>query len=401
MLQPSTVLQPNTALQPNTVLQLTPMQQQTPVQQPRISIITPTYREAANLPYLIERVAQVRNKHGLEIELLIVDDDSRDGTVELMASRPEKWLRLIVRTADRGLSPAVLEGMRQAKGEVLVCMDADLSHPPEAIPSMLQKLLQGADFVVGSRYVKGGTTASDWGILRWLNSRFATLLARPLTSIRDPMAGFFALSRATYESGRNYSPIGYKIGLELLVKCRCERVVEVPIHFDQRKFGESKLDLKQQLLYLQHLRRLYMFRYAVWSQLTQFLVVGGLGTLVNLAALTLLLAAHVPVRWAIGSAILLSMTFNFILHRRFSFPFAQNGAWWPQYLRFVTASSVGALLNYAVALVVLHRFPGMWPQLAALIGIAVGMGVNFMASRYLVFHAALVRADRAGYRRAH
>jgi dolichol-phosphate mannosyltransferase len=401
MLQPDTALQPSSALQPNAVLQLTPMPQPISVRQPRVSIITPTYKEAENLPYLIERVAQVRNRSGLEIELLIVDDDSRDGTVELMASRSEEWLRLIVRTADRGLSPAVLEGMRHAKGEVLVCMDADLSHPPEAIPSMLQQLEHGADFVVGSRYVKGGTTASDWGMLRWLNSRFATLLARPLTSIRDPMAGFFALSRATYESGRNYSPIGYKIGLELLVKCGCERVVEVPIRFDQRKFGESKLNLKQQLLYLQHLRRLYMFRYAVWSQLTQFLVVGGLGTLVNLAALTLLIAAHVPVRWAIGSAILLSMTFNFILHRRYSFPIARDGAWWPQYLRFVTASSVGALLNYAVALAVLHRFPSLWPQSAALLGIAVAMGVNFMASRYLVFHAVLVRADRAGYRRAH
>lgn len=395
------MLQPTLSQQSDAAQQSAAVQQYAAARQPRVSIITPTYREAENLPYLIERVAQVRDKHGLAIELLIVDDDSRDGTVELMASRSEDWLRLIVRTADRGLSPAVLEGMRHAKGEVLVCMDADLSHPPEAIPSMLRQLAQGADFVVGSRYTKGGTTASDWGLMRWLNSRCATLLARPLTSIRDPLAGFFALSRATYESGGNYSPIGYKIGLELLVKCRCQRVVEVPIHFDQRKFGESKLNLKQQLLYLQHLRRLYMFRYALWSQLTQFLVVGGLGTLVNLAALTLLIAAYVPVRWAIGCAILLSMTFNFILHRRYSFPIARDGAWWPQYLRFVSASSIGALLNYAVALAVLHRFPNAWPQLAASIGIAVAMGVNFIASRYLVFHAVLVREDRTGYRRAH
>jgi dolichol-phosphate mannosyltransferase len=236
------------------------------VPQPRISIIVPTYREAENLPHLIERIAVVRERNAQDIELLIVDDDSRDGTVELMASRGESWLRLIVRTAERGLSSAVLEGLRQATGDVLVCMDADLSHPPEAIPLMLQRLQEGADLVVGSRYVLGGKTDSDWGVLRRLNSRIATLLARPLTSIRDPMAGFFALSRATYESGRDFCPTGYKIGLELIVKCRCQRVVEVPIHFDQRKFGESKLNLKQQLLYLQHLRRLYMFRYGVRSQ---------------------------------------------------------------------------------------------------------------------------------------
>ena len=231
--------------------------------QPRISIIVPTYREAENLPHLIERIAEVRGRNAQDIELLIVDDDSRDGTVELITSRIETWLRLIVRTDDRGLSSAVLEGFRQATGDVLVCMDADLSHPPEAIPVMLQRLQEGADLVVGSRYVPGGTTAGDSGVLRWLNSRIATVLARPLTSIRDPMSGFFALSRATYASGRDFSPIGYKIGLELIVKCRCLRVVEVPLHFGQRKFGASKLNLKQRLLYLQHLRRLYMFRYGV------------------------------------------------------------------------------------------------------------------------------------------
>src|SRR5690349_15415001 len=107
-------------------------------------------------------------------------------------------------------------------------MDADLSHPPEALPGMLTKLREGADFVLGSRYVRGGTTSDDWGVLRWLNSRVATWLARPLTSVRDPMSGFFALRRSTFEAGREFNPIGYKIGLELIVKCGCERVVEVP-----------------------------------------------------------------------------------------------------------------------------------------------------------------------------
>jgi dolichol-phosphate mannosyltransferase len=96
---------------------------------------------------------------------------------------------LIERTADRGLSAAVLDGLRCARGEIVLCMDADLSHPSSAIPLMVRKLLSGADFVVGSRYVDGGTTSHDWGFLRWLNSRIATWLARPLTNVRDPMAG--------------------------------------------------------------------------------------------------------------------------------------------------------------------------------------------------------------------
>lgn len=369
------------------------------VVQPRVSLIVPTYREAQNLPLLIERVARVRDLHGLAVELLVVDDDSRDGTAELLASRAETWLRLIVRSRDPGLSPSVLEGLRQAKGDVMVCMDADLSHPPETIPLMLQKLEDGADLVVGSRYVARGSTSDDWGILRWLNSRVATLLARPLTRIHDPMAGFFALSRATYESGRDLDPIGYKILLELLVKCRCERVVEVPIRFENRRFGESKLTLKQQLQYLVHLRRLYIFKYGLWSQLMQFLFVGGLGTLVNLLVLTLLIAEGTPIRLAVALAILISMTFNFIMNRRFSFSFARAGTWGVQYVRFVAASSIAALVNYVVTLTIVYQVPHVLPQLAALAGIAVGTGLNFAASRYLVFRSVQVRTQHGGVRR--
>ncbi len=366
------------------------------VRQTRLTIVVPTYKEVENLPHLIERIGKVRDCCVLDIDLLIMDDDSRDGTVELIAGVPEKWVRLVVRSGPRGLSPAVLEGFHNARGDLLVCMDADLSHPPEAIPLMLQKLREGADFVVGSRYVEGGTTADDWGLLRWLNSRVATALARPLTSVRDPMAGFFALSRSTFEAGEDFNPIGYKIGLELIVKCGCERVVEIPIHFENRRFGESKLTLQQQLAYLKHLRRLYIFKYGLWSQLMQFLVVGALGTVVNLVALTVLVDVRLPIRGAVALAIWIAMTFNFVLNRRFSFSFARYGSWWLQYVRFVGASSFGAVINYALTLLVLRYVAGIPPQLAALIGIAVGTGFNFVASRYMVFRAQHVRADQGG-----
>ena len=364
-------------------------------EQIRLTVVAPTYREVESLPHLIDRIGKVRDRYGLDIDLLIIDDDSRDGTVELIADRPEKWVRLIVRTGNRGLSSAVLEGFHSASGDVLVCMDADLSHPPESIPLMLQKLQEGADFVVGSRYVEGGTTADDWGLLRWLNSRIATAFARPLTGVRDPMAGFFALSRATLQAGVDFNPIGYKIGLELIVKCRCERVVEIPIHFENRRFGASKLTLRQQLAYLRHLRRLYIFKYGLWSQLMQFLVVGALGTLVNLAALTALIHARLPIRWAVALAIWVAMSCNFVLNRRFSFSFARHGSWLLQYVRFVAASSLGALINYALTLWVLRRASAMPPQLAALIGIAVGTAFNFVASRYMVFRAKHVRGERS------
>ena len=357
----------------------------------RVTVVVPTYKEAENLPHLIDRLAKVREDHGLDLDVLIMDDDSGDGSAELVAARPETWVKIVVRTADRGLSPSVLEGMNRAEGEVLFCMDADLSHPPEAIPQMLRKLEEGADFVIGSRYVKGGSTSDDWGILRWLNSRVATFLARPLTSARDPMAGFFAFRRSTFRAGSAFNPVGYKIGLEFIVKCGCERVVEVPIHFEDRQLGKSKLTMRQQLLYVKHLRRLYTFKFGAWSQLVQFLTVGGLGTVVNLALLTAILRVGVSPNPAVATAIVLSMCFNFVLNRRFSFGESRKDSWIRQFVGFMTACSVGALINYAVTLVFMGGRFAFRPQAAALVGIAAATAFNFVASRYLVFRSSHIR----------
>jgi dolichol-phosphate mannosyltransferase len=357
----------------------------------RVTVVVPTYKEAENLPHLIGRLGKVRQEHGLDLDVLIMDDNSQDGSAELVAARPEDWVKIVVRTADRGLSPSVLDGMKRATGDVLVCMDADLSHPPEAIPAMLRKLEEGADFVIGSRYVEGGSTSDDWGFLRWLNSRVATLLARPLTSARDPMAGFFAFRRSTFAAGRDFNPVGYKIGLEFIVKCRCERVVEVPIHFEDRQLGKSKLTMRQQLLYIKHLRRLYTFKFGTWSQLVQFLTVGGLGTLVNLVLLTAFLHAGLAASPAVAAAIVLSMVFNFVLNRRFSFGESRRESWIKQFVGFMAACSVGALINYAVTLLFMGETFSLRPQLAALIGIAAATAFNFIASRYLVFRSSHIR----------
>ena len=357
----------------------------------RVTVVVPTYKEAENLPHLIHRLAKVREEHGLDLDVLIMDDNSGDGSAELVAARPEDWVKIVVRTTDRGLSPSVLDGMKRATGDILICMDADLSHPPEALPQMLRKLEEGADFVIGSRYVQGGSTSDDWGFLRWLNSRVATLLARPLTSARDPMAGFFAFRRSTFAAGRDFNPVGYKIGLEFIVKCGCERVVEVPIHFEDRQLGKSKLTARQQLLYLKHLRRLYTFKFGAWSQLVQFLTVGGLGTVVNLVLLTLLLNLAMPAQASVAAAIVLSMVFNFVLNRRFSFGESRKESWLKQFIGFMAACSVGALINYAVTLLFMGRTFSFRPQLAALFGIAAATAFNFIASRYLVFRSSHIR----------
>jgi len=227
---------------------------------PPVSITVPTYKEVRNIPLLLQRLEQMRNQHGLEAEVIVVDDNSRDGTVEAVAAMNLPWVRLIVRENERGLSSAVIRGLREARNEIALVMDADLSHPPEKVPDLVGAIQAGNDFVIGSRYVRGGSTDAEWGVLRWLNSKVATLMARPFTRAKDPMAGFFAFRRAALETSAPLNPVGYKIGLELIVKCGFKKVAEVPIHFEDRKHGESKLSFKEQLRYVQHLGRLMKFK---------------------------------------------------------------------------------------------------------------------------------------------
>lgn len=227
-----------------------------------ISIIAPTFREAENIPYLVQRLKAVAVAHHLDMELLLLDDQSDDGTPQVVADLQEdSWVRLIVRTGPRGLSAAVLDGLAAGRHPYLMVMDADLSHPPEAIPEMLSALLEpGVDFVIGSRYIPGGATDASWGLIRWLNSKVATLMARPFTHVRDPMSGFLGLPRRVLEQAAPLNPVGYKIGLELIVKCHCRQIREVPIYFADRVRGQSKLSMREQLRYVRHVLRLLAYK---------------------------------------------------------------------------------------------------------------------------------------------
>ena len=222
-----------------------------------VSIVVPTLREAANLRPLAERVAGALA--GVAAwELLFVDDDSGDGSPQVAAELARRLpVRLVVRRGARpDLSRAVIEGIARSRFDRIVVMDADLSHPPERIPDLLAGLDGGCDMVVGSRYVRGASTAGDWGLARVVNSRVATLLAAPLAGCADPMAGFFAVDRRALPDPAALRPVGFKIGLELMVRGRL-RVREVPIAFADRRRGQSKLRWRQQLDYLRHLGRLY------------------------------------------------------------------------------------------------------------------------------------------------
>lgn len=229
---------------------------------PLLSIITPTLREAANIPFLAQEVSSVLNPVIPAWELIVVDDDSQDGIADVCVhlQRQQFPIWLVVRKGKRGLATAVLEGFKTARANILVVMDADLSHQPVDILKLYEAILNGAEFALGSRYVPGGSTDDKWTVFRFINSKIASLLASPLVDISDPMSGFFAVPRSLIERSRSLSPVGYKIGLEIIVKCRPYPIKEVPIHFRTRAMGKSKLTLKQQLLYLYHLYALYIFQ---------------------------------------------------------------------------------------------------------------------------------------------
>lgn len=261
----------------------------------RISVIIPALNEAENLPVLVPRIDQALT--GRSYEIFIVDDNSRDNTKAVCAELAGKYpLTLIVRENPRnGLSGAVLEGMARASGEIFVVMDADLQHPPGKLPELIAPIERDeADFVLGSRYAKGGSTEESWGVFRKINSWVATALARPFAGrTTDPMSGFFALGRDAYREATRLTPLGYKIGLELMCKTRVKRVVEIPIHFAARQRGQSKLTLKQQFKYLEHLSRLYDYTFPRVSPILKFFIATISGWFVAFAAYVVLLKSDV------------------------------------------------------------------------------------------------------------
>lgn len=222
-----------------------------------LSVITPTYNEAGNMENLVVRID--RALPGINYELIVVDDNSPDGTGRIAEALSAKYpVRVLNRTGKSGLASAVIDGFKIARGELLCVIDADLSHPPEIIPEMVKFLtLENADIVVASRAAQGGGT-ENWPVIRKLMSSFAAALARPLTPVKDNTSGFFLLKKEVI-SDAPLIPRGYKILLEILVKGNFSKVVEFPFIFKDRTAGKTKLNLKIQAEYLMQLFGLYAY----------------------------------------------------------------------------------------------------------------------------------------------
>jgi len=228
-----------------------------------LSIIIPTYNERENLPKLVEQIFSYLDSHSAEV--VVVDDGSPDGTGDVAEKLKERFpVQVVHRKGKLGLASAVMAGFEKAKGEKICVMDADLSHDPSLLPHMAKALENGCDLVVGSHYVKGGGS-EGWPKFRQWGSRFAILLARPLTTVKDATSGYFCFKRSLL-NGVHLDPLGFKIGLEIFVKTKPKKIQEIPFIFKDRQAGKSKLNQKEVVNYLKHLLKLYSWRFKLFSR---------------------------------------------------------------------------------------------------------------------------------------
>ena len=366
-----------------------------------VSIVIPTLNEAENIDPLLERLCAAIEPRAFDAEILVVDDGSTDGTRERVRAWAQRAnMRLIARDHERGLAGAVLAGARAARGSVVVVIDADLSHPPERLPALVEPVLAGErDLVIGSRHVRGGSIP-DWPVTRRIASRLASLLAWPLVDVRDPMSGYFAVRRDRLLDV-DLDAKGYKIGLEILAAGGPDlRVSEVPIVFHDRAHGESKLDTGVLLAYLDRLRALAGGDVSVRTA-SRFAAVGFMGMLLDLAVFQGLYSLG----WAYTAAqvisFLVATAFNFTLNARWSFgitvdagsPGRRRAALFG-YIRYLTVALLALALRGAV-LGALVEGLGIPPRVAILGAIAAVAVVNYAGATFFVFAKpkAQARAD--------
>jgi dolichol-phosphate mannosyltransferase len=353
---------------------------------PQLSVVIPTRDEAANVGPLLSRLRAA--VAGIDLEVIVVDD-SDDGTELLLRAEAAAWPAVTVAHrvgVDRqgGLSTAVLTGIRSARGEFVCVMDADLQHPPETIPAMLAAAQAGSDVVVASRYVRGGSRAGLAGTGRRLVSRGATMTARALFSearaCTDPLSGFFLCRRRVID-GIEFRPVGFKVLLELLVCVPGLTVHEVPLGFAARAAGASKANLRQGVLFLRHIRSLFVDVQGS-ARPWKFGLVGlsGLAILLPLVAV-LTGVLGVPPLAAFLPAYGPSLAWNTILNRHWTFADQRHGIGEgaARYLERAAASGTAMFATYAGLLALRTS-----PVVAALGGVVVAMLVNAAANRAAV-----------------
>ncbi|MEC4848420.1 MAG: glycosyltransferase family 2 protein [Nitrosarchaeum sp.] len=370
-----------------------------------VSIVIPTYNESENIKGILHLIKEHLPKNTI-VEAIVVDDNSPDGTGKIaedyFKSLKEKTLytiNVINRKTKEGLSSAILNGIEQAKGKIVIVMDSDFSHPPQLIPKLLEVLKQSkTDIVVASRYLNGGNI-QGWSLKRKIISKIGTMIAKKGLGIKqsDPMSGFFAFNKDVIK-GINFDAIGYKLLLEMIVKAKGVSIKEVPYTFLDRQNGKSKLGIKTILEFGHAVWKLYRHgkreqknekRTSVRfvSKAARFFSVGASGLGVNYI-MSILFTSSLDM-WYLHATILgimFSITSNFILNKYWTFEDRDFAAKRTiiQYGKFAGFSSIGALVQLGMVYYLVDGLTMTYP-IALVSAVATAAFSNFILNKKWTF----------------
>jgi dolichol-phosphate mannosyltransferase len=377
-----------------------------------ITIVLPTYNEAGNLPRLLQTLLTKVDFSKHRLSILVVDDNSPDGTGQIATTAAEKDSRIYVLSGDKaGLGKAYKRGFDYALSnlsqDVVVMMDSDFSHDPHMVPRLVDEIDAGYDYVIGSRYAIGGAIPGDWPLKRIINSRVANVVARHVGGIdgqvKDISGGFKAI-RSDILKRIEWDKIqtsGYAFQMHLLHAAveAGAKVAEIPITFIDRQEGQSKLKLGD---VFEFLRVAYGLNpSSPMRQLVRFTLVGGCGIVVNLSVLSLLAQfTSLNLIGASALAIEVSILTNFLLHMKFTFrepieslhtsiagsieDAKSSTSWFKQLGLFNSSSLATAVLSLAV-FAILHTTLQMNYLVAQFIGIVAAFALNYQVSSRLIW----------------
>ena len=377
----------------------------------QISIIIPTYNESQNIVNILKSIGSNLPKNILT-QAIIVDDNSPDGTGKIvedylknLKKMADYTIEIIHRKAKDGLGSAILNGIQHAKGDTIVVMDSDFSHPPQIIPKLIESVKKYQfDIAVASRYIKGGNI-QGWSLKRKIMSKFATLIAKKGLGIdaKDPMSGFFAFKKNIL-NGLNIDAIGYKILLEILVKTKNVTIKEIPYTFQDREFGSSKLSIKTILDYFKSVLKLYRYGKSLEKQekrssvkflykAARFYTVGASGFIVNYL-ISFLFAGGITDMWYLHAnviGIIASITTNFMLNKAWTFgdrDFRIKKTL-SQYGKFAIFSSLGALVQLGMVYLLVDSSQISYP-LALILAVMTAAFGNFILNKKWTFKEKLL-----------
>lgn len=351
-----------------------------------ITVILPTYNERKNLEELFKRID---NSLEVEYEILVVDDESPDGTSKKAMELAELYpARIFVREENHGLSQSVINGIIEARGDRIVVMDADLQHPPEKIPKLVEAI-NGGDMAVGTRFKNDGAV-EHWGISRKVISKGAAFIADTVMwnqNLSDPMSGFFAFKKESIDK-EDLDAEGFKILLELVHRNDLE-VVEVPFQFGERKKGESSLGLAEIVDYVEQMGKITLDKIGFKQskriiQFFEFMFVGGTGVFINY--LIFLAALFYSLHYSIAGALAFigALHWNFFWNREITFSKSTKSL--RHQYKYFTMVNIGGFLIYEFLLFALIEGIGMWAVAANLVAITGGFLWNFTGSEKLAFN---------------